>query len=99
SEERYSISNITIIAIEPTPGWKDACHNRALKDLGHPCLSMRTAGDAVTVEACIKLPLPLDTINSPWTGFSILSGQFSMPHHLFGDGGSVISMPRLSNSP
>src|SRR5262249_8788701 len=76
SDERYSISIITIIAIEPTPGLKDACHNRALKDLGHPCLSMRTAGDAVSVEACINLPWPLDTINSPWTGFSILSGQF-----------------------
>src|SRR5215471_9497266 len=35
-EQAYSISNITIIAIEPTPGWKDACQNRVLKALNHP---------------------------------------------------------------
>src|SRR5215471_15682246 len=28
---------------------------------------MRTTG-AVTVQGCIRLPWPLDTINSPWTG-------------------------------
>ena len=33
--QNYSISNITIMAIERMPGWKAACQSRVLPDL-HP---------------------------------------------------------------
>ena len=34
-ETKLFDSNVTIIAIEPMPDWKEACQNRVLRDLHH----------------------------------------------------------------
>src|SRR5438309_4271548 len=65
--QNYSIFNITIMAIERTPGWKAACQSRLLTDLHAQQISLHTGGGG-TVEGCTRLQSPHNFIKSPWTG-------------------------------